>query len=60
MSFLGRLFGNDHQRAATKYAGRESASETAARKRRQGHRRSIAKAAAQAERWEQQDRRRYR
>lgn len=30
--------GNDHQLAATQYAGRESASEKAARKRREGHR----------------------
>lgn len=59
MSWLDRLLGNDQQRAA-RYEGRESASAAAARKRRQGHRRSITKAARQAEAWEQQDRRRFR
>jgi hypothetical protein len=38
MGFLDRLFGNDHERAATRYADRESASDAAARKRREGHR----------------------
>ncbi|SFY52075.1 hypothetical protein [Streptomyces sp. F-1] len=38
MGFLDRLLGNDHQRAAEKYAGRESASDQAARKRREKHR----------------------
>lgn len=38
MGWLDRLLGDDRQRAATQYAGRESASETAARKRREGHR----------------------
>lgn len=51
--------GRDHQLAADRYEGRESATEQAARKRREGHRRSIAKAARQAEQWEQQDRRRF-
>ncbi|TVZ96493.1 hypothetical protein [Streptomyces sp. BK340] len=60
MSLLDKLLGNDRERAATKYAGQESASDRAARQRRTGHRRSIAKAAAQAERWEQRDRRRFR
>lgn len=60
MGLLNRLLGNDHQRAATKYTGRESASTTAARKRREGHRRNIAKAAAQGDAWEQRDRRRFR
>lgn len=61
MSFLDRLLGNDRERAAQpKYAGRTSASETAAAKRRAGHRRSIAKTAAKAEAWEQRDRRRFR
>ncbi|MFI5687867.1 hypothetical protein [Streptomyces sp. NPDC051636] len=59
MGFLDKLLGNDRERAA-KYAGRESATERAARKRREGHRRSIAKAATQGQLWEQQDRRRYR
>lgn len=56
MSFLDRLLGNDQQRAATKYAG-PSASETAAAKRRAGHRRSIPKAAAKGQAWEDRDRR---
>lgn len=56
MSFLDRIFGNDHQRAATQYASRESASETAAKKRRQGHRRSISRAATQGQAWEDRDR----
>ncbi|MFI1165617.1 hypothetical protein ACH4UM_18880 [Streptomyces sp. NPDC020801] len=61
MGLLDRLLGNDHQRAATKYAGRESATDRAARQRRENHRRrGIAKAARQAEKWEQQDRRRFR
>ena len=61
MGRFSSLFGgNDRQLAETKYAGRESASNRAARQRREGHRRSIAKSAAKAERWEQQDRRRFR
>jgi hypothetical protein len=40
MSWLDRLLGNDHERAA-KYEGRESASQAAARKRRQNHRARI-------------------
>ncbi|MFJ6645788.1 hypothetical protein ACIQPS_09015 [Streptomyces sp. NPDC091290] len=56
-SWLGG--GNDRQLADTRYAGRESASDRAARKRRENHRRSITKTAAKAERWEQQDRRRF-
>ncbi|MGW5477672.1 hypothetical protein [Streptomyces sp. NPDC004008] len=43
MGFLDRLLGNDRERAATQYAGRESASETAARKRREGHRARVAR-----------------
>ncbi|MBP5931843.1 hypothetical protein F3K39_28325 [Streptomyces sp. LBUM 1479] len=35
--------GNDHQLAATQYAGRESATDRAARKRREGHRARVAK-----------------
>ena len=38
MGFLDRLLGNDHERAATKYAGQESASAAAARQRRENHR----------------------
>lgn len=37
MGIWDRLLGNDHERA-TQYEGRESASEAAARKRRQSHR----------------------
>ncbi|WP_338907058.1 hypothetical protein [Streptomyces nigra] len=51
--------GNDRKLAESQYAGRESASERAARKRRASRERSIAKEAAKAERWEQQDRRRF-
>lgn len=58
MGLLDKLLGNDQQRAATKYAGRESASDQAARRRRQGHRRNIAKAAAQGQAWEDRDRQR--
>ena len=59
MSLLGRLFGggNDRQLAATKYAGRESASDSAARGRRAGHRNGGAKRAARAgQAWEAADR----
>lgn len=60
MGFLSWLGGgNDRELAETSYSGRESASDRAARKRRDGHRRNITKAAAKAERWEQQDRRRF-
>jgi hypothetical protein len=39
MGFLSNLFGgNDRQLAETRYAGRESASAEASRKRREGHR----------------------
>lgn len=61
MSLLARLFGNDRQLAATRYAGRESASDRAARKRRERHHsRGIREAAARGEAWEKRDRRRYR
>ena len=56
MGFLDRLFGDDHQRAATQYAGRESASAAASRQRRTGHRRSIGEAAAKGQAWEDRDR----
>jgi hypothetical protein len=59
MGWLDRLVARDQRLAATKYAGRESASARATRKRREGRRRQIGKAAAQGERWEQQDRRRF-
>jgi hypothetical protein len=54
MSFLDRLLGNDHERAA-RYDG-PSASESAAAKRRAGHRRSIPGAAAAGQAWEDRDR----
>ncbi|MFJ8538144.1 hypothetical protein [Streptomyces sp. NPDC093591] len=54
LSWLGG--GNDRQLAADRYASRESASDKAARKRRSGHRRSIAEAAAAGEKWERKDR----
>ncbi|MFI1371325.1 hypothetical protein ACH4UY_04845 [Streptomyces longwoodensis] len=51
--FLDRLLGDDHQRAATKHAGRESATDRAARKRREGHRRGgAARTAAAGQAWE--------
>ncbi|MCM1972302.1 hypothetical protein [Streptomyces sp. G1] len=59
MGFLDRILGDDQQRAA-RFEGRESASETAARKRREGHRRSIAKTAAKGQAWEERDRKRER
>ena len=40
MGILDRLLGDDHQRA-TKYAGRESATERAARLRREQHRNRV-------------------
>lgn len=56
MGFLDRLLGNDHQRAATRYADRESASERAARQRRQGHHHSATAAAREGQAWEARDR----
>jgi hypothetical protein len=66
------MFGRrtDRELAATKYAGRESATqrrdrktaereEQAAAKRRADHRRSIPKIAAESERWENADRARF-
>lgn len=50
MAFLG-LFGNDKAMAATTYSGRESATDRAARKRRDRRRRSVAKNARQGEKW---------
>jgi hypothetical protein len=38
MGLLDKLFGNDRERAETKYAGRESATDRAARKRREKYR----------------------
>ncbi|MFE3144269.1 hypothetical protein [Streptomyces scopuliridis] len=56
MAFFG-LIGNDKQMATT-YSGRESASDKAARKRRQGHRRSAAAADRQGQAWEASERQR--
>lgn len=47
---------SDRDLAATKYAGRESASDRAARQRREGHRRNIGRAAAAGQAWEDRDR----
>jgi hypothetical protein len=58
VSFLDKLIARDRNMAAS-YTG-ETASQKAARKRREGHRRSIAKTAAAGQAWEQQDRRRFR
>ncbi|WP_228976671.1 hypothetical protein [Streptomyces sp. DH12] len=53
--------GHDRQLAATTYAGCESATERAARKRRTTHRTSGAdKAAARGQAWEEADRNRER
>lgn len=57
---------SDKELAATKYAGRESASQRAARvedddsaSRRRGHRRSLLGAARQGQAWEDRDRSRF-
>ena len=57
MGFLSNVFGSgDRQLAETKYAGRESASDRAARRRREGHRRNLTAAARQGQAWEDRDR----
>jgi hypothetical protein len=57
MGLLDRLFGDDQQRAADRYADRESATDRAARKRREKyHRKGVARAAAQGQAWEDRDR----
>jgi hypothetical protein len=56
MGFLDKLLGNDQQRAADRYADRESASDRAARKRRQAYHRNVGKAAAKGQAWEDRDR----
>jgi len=55
MGFLDRVFGNDHERAAAR-PGRESASDTAARKRRQNYRKNVTKTARRGQAWEDADR----
>ncbi|WP_037616389.1 hypothetical protein [Streptomyces aureus] len=57
MGWLDRILGDDRQRAKTQYAGRESASDSAARSRRNGHRnRGAARAARRGQDWETADR----
>ncbi len=57
MGLIDRLLGNDHERAAAKYAGRESASDRAARKRRESyHRKGVKRAAREGQAWEDRDR----
>jgi hypothetical protein len=53
---MGWPFGNDRKLAATKYAGRQSATDAAAEQRRRGHRRSISRTAAAGQAWEDRDR----
>ncbi|MFI7293989.1 hypothetical protein [Streptomyces sp. NPDC050121] len=48
--------GADRQLAEKKYTGRESATQQAARTRRQGHRRSLLGTARAGQAWEDQDR----
>jgi hypothetical protein len=55
MSFLDRILGNDHERAAAR-PERESASDTAARKRRQSYRKNVTRTARQGQAWEDADR----
>lgn len=57
MGWLNRLLGDDHARAA-QYQGRESASETSARKRRESHRRNLTTTARAGQAWEDADRQR--
>jgi hypothetical protein len=57
MGFLDRLLGNDHERAAAR-PGRESASDTAARKRRQNYRKNVTKTARAGQAWETAERER--
>ncbi|MFG3276213.1 hypothetical protein [Streptomyces luteogriseus] len=55
MGWFDKVLGDDHERAE-KYAGRESATDRAARKRREGHRRNLGRAAAEGQAWEDRDR----
>lgn len=57
MGFLDRLLGNDHERAKTRYAGRESATESAARARSAAHRnRGATRADRKGQAWDAKDR----
>ncbi|MGW1039875.1 hypothetical protein [Streptomyces sp. NPDC002547] len=50
MGFLSWLSGsNDRQLAESTYSGRESASDRAARRRREGHKRNVTKTARKAQ-----------
>lgn len=51
--------GNDHQLAATRYAGQESASDSAARKERARRSRAATKADRKGNAWADKQRRRY-
>jgi len=55
---MGWLFnrGSDHDLANSRYAGRESASDSASRQRRQGHRRNATKADRKGQAWEERTR----
>jgi hypothetical protein len=55
MGLFDRLLGNDHERAAAR-PGRESASDTAARERRQNYRKNVTRTARQGQAWEDADR----
>ncbi|MEV6833511.1 hypothetical protein AB0N17_03100 [Streptomyces sp. NPDC051133] len=48
MGFLDKLLGNDRERAAEKYPGAESASDKAARQRRERHRARVIRDGDQA------------
>ncbi|MGW1609431.1 hypothetical protein ACWCQZ_08535 [Streptomyces sp. NPDC002285] len=57
MGFLSWLGGgNDHELAKTQYEGRESASDRAARKRRESHRRNVTKTDRKGQAWEDKGR----
>ncbi|MEV8455528.1 hypothetical protein AB0467_28450 [Streptomyces sp. NPDC052095] len=55
MAFFG-LIGNDQKLATQEYSGRESASDRAARKRRENHRRNARSADRQGQAWEASER----
>jgi hypothetical protein len=54
LSWLGGS--NDRELADTRYAGRESASDRAARRRRENYRRNVTKTARKGQAWEDRDR----
>ncbi|WP_331759910.1 hypothetical protein OG422_31180 (plasmid) [Streptomyces sp. NBC_01525] len=57
MALFG-LIGNDREMAATTYSGRESASDEAARKRREGHQRNATATYREGQKWEDDERER--